>query len=152
MNHWYIELIFFKCFALQRTQRVVKHNFNKSQNNFFRGDTWSKKSGPHSVFSQPPQNQRWEMREEICTGHCSRWSPVEVTCWVGSVLEGRTEKSGILSSRVSHEETSGTLIKTGLEMKHNCFSRQVYILAVKFLGRNCASYFYSPSVSYYGVI
>lgn len=44
--------------------------------------------------------------------------------------EGNEEKLGIMSYRVSHEETSGTLLKIGLDIKHNYVSRQIYISPV----------------------
>ena len=53
-----------------------------------------------------------------------------VTCQDGSAQKGDEEKLGILSYRVSHEETSGTLLKIGLDIKHNYFSRQIYISTV----------------------
>lgn len=64
----------------------------------------------------PSHSKTWcaARREEVRTA----------TCRVGSVQQETLE---ILCQRVSHEKTSGTLLKTGLGIKPNCFSRQVYI-------------------------
>lgn len=68
------------------------------------------------VFSQPFQNQRCVVRSEAaCTArHCT----VDIG-YLGLVVCKRKVrgKLGILSLRVSCEETSGTLLKIGLEIK-----------------------------------
>lgn len=76
--------------------------------------------------SQSSQNLRSEMREDVCTGDSRHWLPVGLVIYQ---REAR-EKLGILSYRVSHEETSGTLLENDLGIKHNWESRQVYISPV----------------------
>lgn len=84
------------------------------------------------VFSQPLpiRDLQWGERErgteEVCIAYCRR------SLSTGLVVYKRgEERLGLLSQRVSHEESSGTLLKISLEMKHNYFSRQADILPVQ---------------------
>lgn len=124
LDHWIVitqtQLIFknIKCFIYHKELQNL-YSCSKNQSNFYRQDHPLFNRLP-CIFSQPLQSQRSAVgREKACPAHCGPWFPV------GLVVHKRENWKSY--PRSEHGERSGTLLKTAVEIKRNCFSRQVYV-------------------------